>query len=213
MQRTIIQDVSALILILILLFFIRNPYLKTFLCFSAILIYAYNKRGIKEELGFSRPKSINITLINSFLLALGIVLLSYFVFLPLIQKLTGQELELGPFNQVKNNPRILILSLVMGWIIGGLFEETIFRGFMLSRFMNHLPAKMGTIIGILISSFVFGYLHLYQGPTGQILTGIVGMMLAIIYVVNKRNLWLVILTHCFIDTLSLTILYFDIIKI
>ncbi len=122
-------------------------------------------------------------------------------------------MELGVFAQLKGNTNLLVFSLASGWIVGGLLEETIFRSFFISRFINHLPDKIGMAVGIVLSSLLFGYLHAYQGPTGQILTGFTGLLLGTIYVFNKQNIWLCILTHGFIDTLSMTLLYFDLINL
>ncbi len=211
MKPKVIYDLLIFGIILALLLFLGIPYLDLLIAFILILIYTYKKKGIKEELGFSKPESWIKTVMLSFLLGIGIVLLSYYVFLPQIQHLTGHPLELGMFEPLKHNTSLLISSLALGWIVGGLIEETIFRGFIISKFMDHLPAQTGAIIGIVFSSCLFGYLHTYQGPTGQILTGLVGFILAIIYVVNKRNIWLNIFTHGFVNTVSMLLLYFDLI--
>ena len=65
----------------------------------------------------------------------------------------------GVFGQVKNNSTILITSLIISWIVGGLFEETIFRGFMISKFMKHINPKIGAVIGALFTSVLFGFIR------------------------------------------------------
>ena len=185
MKQTIIYDLLIFILVLILLIFLKPSFLSIFLTFFLVLIYCHKKKGINTELGFSKPKNLIRTITYSFLLAIGIVLLSYFILLPQIQTITGYQLDLGMFKQLKGNTNLLILSIVLGWVVGGLIEETIFRGFIVSTFISHLPARIGAIIGVVISSIIFGYLHNYQGVTGQILTGLIGLMLAVIFIINK----------------------------
>lgn len=213
MKRTIIHDFLVSTLVIALLIFLKIPYFNILLALIIVLIYSHKKKGIKTELGFSKPESWIKTIVTASLLALGIILLSYFILLPQIQILTGYQLDLGMFKQLGDNTSLLILSLVLGWVVGGFIEETIFRGFILSKFINHLPNKIGTLLGIIISSAIFGYLHKYQGPSGQVLTGLIGTMFAIIFVLNKRNIWLNIFTHGFVNTFGFILLYFNLINI
>ncbi|UII81063.1 CPBP family intramembrane glutamic endopeptidase [Flagellimonas sp. CMM7] len=213
MKKTVIYDLLVLMLILGLLVFLKVPYLNLLLVFIVVLTYSKNQKGIGIELGFSKPKNLIKIAGLSLFLAMGIVLISYFILLPLIQIITELQLDLGMFKPLKNNPKFLYITLISGWIVGGLFEETIFRGFIISKFINHLPHKTGAIFGIIFSSVIFGYLHTYQGPTGQILNGIVGLIFGIVFVVNGRNLWLNILTHGFVNTISMLVLYSDLVSL
>jgi hypothetical protein len=49
----------------------------------------------------------------------------------------------------------------------------------------------------------FGYGHYYyQGLSGAVVTGAIGLVLGIMFVLFRRNLWPVILWHGIIDTLA-----------
>ncbi len=211
--KAILHDSLALASVILVVVLWKVVYLNLLVAFVFILIYAYNKGGIKEELGFSKPPHLFRTILLAAGLALAFQLIVYVAVWPAIEKLTGQPMELGVFAQLKGNTNLLVFSLASGWIVGGLLEETIFRSFFISRFINQLPDKIGMVVGIILSSLLFGYLHAYQGPTGQILTGFTGLLLGTIYVINKQNIWLCILTHGFIDTISLTVLYFDLVSL
>jgi len=50
-------------------------------------------------------------------------------------------------------------------------------------------------------------MHFYQGAAGMALTGIVGFMLAVAYLAVGRNLWVPIIAHGLIDTVSLVSVY------
>ncbi len=52
---------------------------------------------------------------------------------------------------------------------------------------------------------MFGAAHAYQGPTGMIITGVLGLIFAIMYIASGRNLWLNIVVHGVYDTLSLAL--------
>jgi len=212
MVKNLIHDLIVFLVILVILLFIKIPYVNSVLAFGILTIYAYMRKELASGLGFKRPTNLLKTIGISLGFAVCMILLSYFILLPIIQGFTGQPINLEAFDQLKGNPNILVTNLALGWIIGGLMEETIFRGFMLSAFMRHLPNRIGILIGLIFSSSLFGYMHAYQGISGQILVGLMGLILGIIYVVYKRNLWFVIFTHGFVNTISMLMVYYDVAK-
>ncbi|MBL8514270.1 MAG: CPBP family intramembrane metalloprotease, partial [Betaproteobacteria bacterium] len=56
----------------------------------------------------------------------------------------------------------------------------------------------GTWGGVLLSSAIFGIAHAYQGRTGVLRTAIVGLMVAVLFVVSG-SLWLAIVLHTAVD--------------
>jgi len=89
------------------------------------------------------------------------------------------------------------------WFFGvgltaGITEELLFRGFLLA----YLAAFVGVWPAVVLSSLAFGMGHLYQGGPGSVLkTGIIGLVLAILYVASGQ-LWAPILLHVVIDVSS-----------
>lgn len=86
----------------------------------------------------------------------------------------------------------------------GISEELAYRGFLfyyLSIYLPHLTAPEN----VLLSAFVFGLGHLYQGWKGVISTGIVGFVLAILYVFTG-SLVVPMVVHAIIDLRVLLIL-------
>jgi uncharacterized protein len=70
------------------------------------------------------------------------------------------------------------------WVVvslsAGVCEELLYRGWVLSLF----SAALGSVwMGLLISSILFGFAHVYQGPNAIFGTGIVGAVFGIVYVV------------------------------
>ncbi len=212
MKKTLIYDISIFVLVMLVLLLVNIPYLNILLAFLIVMMYAYAHQGLKDTLGFSAQKNILELVATAIVLAIGIVLVTFFIILKPVENLTGYSLQLGVFEQIKGNFSVYLSSLTIGWIVGGFMEEVIFRGFMISKFMNLLGEKTGAVIGIIFSSCLFGYLHAYQGITGQLLTGFAGFIFALTYILSKRNLWLAILTHGFVNTVSMTLLYFDLLR-
>jgi hypothetical protein len=60
---------------------------------------------------------------------------------------------------------------------------------------------------VLASSLVFGAAHGYQGLAGATGAAEIGLLLGVMYLLNKRNLWMNIVCHGCIDSISLLWLY------
>ena len=53
---------------------------------------------------------------------------------------------------------------------------------------------------------LFGLAHAYQGPTGILVTGSVGLAFGLLYL-RLRTLWALVIAHGLIDTIGLVALY------
>jgi membrane protease YdiL (CAAX protease family) len=82
-------------------------------------------------------------------------------------------------------------------ITAGVCEEIIFRGAFL-YYLNHLPFELSIIAIGIISSLLFGIVHLYQGWKGVFLTSYFGGILFFLFVATG-NLWIPIVLHFLID--------------
>lgn len=85
----------------------------------------------------------------------------------------------------------------------------IFRGFMLDAFERILGGqRQATVLAILLQAIVFALVHAYQGVGGIATTGIVGLLLGIVWWVAGRNLWPGIIIHTILDGSALTAIFF-----
>ena len=82
-------------------------------------------------------------------------------------------------------------------ITAGIVEEVIYRGFALWYLAQFMPLWAG----VLVSSVFFGLGHSYQGLSGSIRTGLVGLAAALLYVVSG-SIWLPIVGHALLDILQ-----------
>ena len=100
--------------------------------------------------------------------------------------------------------------IVVGFVLGGLLEEILFRGFLMTRISEILSKNTKRdILALLFTSLLFGLCHFYQGWSGVISTGFTGFILGLVFLAFNKNLWYSILTHGFVNLTSLTILYLD----
>lgn len=79
----------------------------------------------------------------------------------------------------------------------GVVEEIIYRGFLLWYLAQFMP----TWAAVLLSSVAFGLSHSYQGLSGGIRTGLVGLGFAVLYVISG-SIWLPIIGHALLDILQ-----------
>jgi membrane protease YdiL (CAAX protease family) len=104
-------------------------------------------------------------------------------------------------------PGRTILPLV---IFVGLWEELVFRGFLLGRLRAALPAPEGRerrrdAAAVVLTALFFGAGHGYQGPLGLMQTSVAGVVLGTL-AVRRGSLWPAIGTHLAIDLFGLVLI-------
>lgn len=113
------------------------------------------------------------------------------------------------FANLPGNTPVFIYWVVLSWVVGGFVEEMLFRGMLISRFERLLSGGgLAVAIAVILQSAVFGQQHFYyQGWAGALATGGIALISGVIYVLLKRNLWALILSHGAANTIGLTLIY------
>ena len=190
-----------------LVVFTPVPYLGVLLGVTYVLILSYFTDGL-GALGFRMPPiGFTKTALLALAMAMVIQLIAHFVLMPAIKSVTHESLKMPGFELIQNNFLTYTSYLIIGWLLGGLMEEVLFRGFLLTRIQTLIGGKVGEVVAVITTSVFFGFLHAYQGITGQILIGFMGLVLGGFFILNNKNIWLNVLMHGFINTISLTALY------
>lgn len=159
-------------------------------------------------LGFFPPESWVNTLLWSIVLGAVIQLLSTLWIEPFSDKLTHSNTDHSAFEHLRGNLKNFLLMLVVVWVVVAFVEEVIFRGYMLGEIAALIgTSTLAVILNLLVSSILFGLAHWYQGKSGVLSTGLVGALLGILFIASGYNLWLPILTHGFIDTVGLFMIF------
>ncbi|MEM8508156.1 MAG: CPBP family intramembrane glutamic endopeptidase [Bacteroidota bacterium] len=190
---------------------VRIGYLENSVISILIVIANYIEYKGKPftALGFQREK---FTFKNIFVLAplvaLGLFTFYVFALVPGITKLTGAPIDYSAFNQLVGNLPASLVALALVWATAGFGEEIIFRGYFMRQFVKFFgESKVSIVLNIVLLSCFFGFMHSYQGITGQLVTGIVGALLALIFYLRKYDLWFVIAVHGFFDTFAIVCVY------
>jgi membrane protease YdiL (CAAX protease family) len=127
---------------------------------------------------------------------------------PLLQRITGQSIDLSQFAGLKGNLPALIVFMAVSWTEAAFIEEMFFRGYLLNRFIDLAgQERFGIALALLGNAAIFGFAHAYQGLTGVLDTALAGLVLGLLYFLARKNLWLPILTHGIIDTVGFLLIY------
>jgi len=82
-------------------------------------------------------------------------------------------------------------------ITAGIVEEVVYRGFVIWYLSQYMPV-WGAVV---VSSVAFGLGHSYQGASGALRTGLVGLAFGVLYVMTG-SIWLPIIAHALLDLLQ-----------
>lgn len=189
----------------------RTPF-ENIIISIIILIANYIEYNGKpfSALGFQREKfnSINL-LVFAPLTAFGLFVFYVFVIVPGIEMLTGVPIDYSSMSQLEGNLQVTIVWLILVWATAGFGEEIIFRGYFMRQFVKFFgDSKISLAINILIFCSFFGYMHMQQGITGQLVAASVGALLCLIFYMRKYDLWFMIMLHGFFNTLGILSFYF-----
>lgn len=160
-----------------------------------------------SALGFYPPANWAQTILLGLALGIGIQILGVVLIEPLSEKLTNTRHDHSVLDGVRGNWKALVQWLVMVWVLVAFLEEMLFRGFLMGEIARGIGVGAGALtLNVVFTSVVFGFAHGYQESCGIISTGVVGALLALIFVWSDFNLWLVIFTHGFIDTIGIAMI-------
>jgi hypothetical protein len=175
---------------------------------SVILIVIAARRGETSfaQMGLIQPENWLSTVLLGLLIGSGLSLLFIMLIEPLIEHITKQPHDMSVVAGVRGNWKALLSWLVLVWVVVAVGEEVIYRGFLMSQIIKLLGTSLlALLLNVLITSIIFGLSHSYQGRSGPWSTGIIGACLAVIYILSGFNLWLPILVHGVINTVSLIV--------
>jgi hypothetical protein len=135
--------------------------------------------------------------------------LGLYVIEPVLARLSSGELpDVTMFRPIIGDEFRLAVWLVLVWTVAAFMEEMVFRGWIMTRVAEVGRFSSGAwAAAVVVSSVIFGAVHLYQGASGVIATGLTGAVFAGLYLATGRNLWAAILAHGFMDTVGFVMIY------
>ena len=145
-------------------------------------------------------------------LAALILAMAGFIFGSIIMmNLTGvpQQADVSGYDYLQGNPTLFVVSLVSIYFFSSFGEEVIYRGFLITRLEDLFGGDRKALVwAVLASSLIFGLAHFGWGVTGMVQTAFMGLALSVSFVMFKRNLWVLVATHAYMDSALIWPLYF-----
>jgi membrane protease YdiL (CAAX protease family) len=159
-------------------------------------------------IGLRWPASWRNTVLIALAAAATRIILSSLVIDPLTSHLWPAKGP-GGFAEITGHTLVALRWLLIVWTFAAFGEEISYRGYLLTRAADvGNRSRIAYWIGVLLVSVLFGYGHYYKGPSGIVDSGMAGLVLGTAYLLSRRNLWVCILAHGFIDTFGVIALYF-----
>lgn len=165
-----------------------------------------------RDLGLKRGGLKAKTIITGMLSAILLNRLMAWVYYPLIHYFFAYNAsEYTEYNFIKESFATYLLIVWASWLIGGFYEEVVFRGYIQATLQRMFPAAKDAfwVCGVL-TMVLFGLYHWQQGIFGMVHAGLAGLFWTWMLRRFKGNLWYPIVSHAAYDTLTLTLIYLGI---
>lgn len=166
------------------------------------------RRGTSwDEVGLGRPRSWIRTIALGAVVAVVIFVVTQVVLRSLVLPLVGAP-DSSRFAAIAGSPLLLSGGLFSVWTAAAFGEEILYRGYVMQRLAQLAGDGAWAWLGAAIAQcIVFGLIHFYQGLSGIVITGFVGLQFGLALLVVRRNLWVLIIAHGLIDTVSLVLIF------
>jgi CAAX protease family protein len=165
-----------------------------------------------RALGLRRPDQPSSVVMLGIAIGIGYQFAGLHAVEPAIAWLTQSGLpDVSAFRSLVGDEARLAFWLVLSWTMAAFMEELVFRGWLLSRVAEISGFSRGAWVGAaVVSSALFGAVHLYQGLSGVLATALTGAVFSALYLLSGRNLWGCILAHGTLDTTGFLLIYFGV---
>lgn len=162
-----------------------------------------------RDVGLTRNRSWPLTL--AFGVGAGLLMEGFelFVSQPLLIRITGRQPDFSDFQAIHGKLKLLLLFIALAWTLAAFGEEMVWRGYLMNRVADlGKRTRVAWTISLVVVNLVFGSAHSYQGITGIIDEGLMGVLLGLMYLGAGCNLFVPIIAHGVADTVDMLLIFF-----
>ena len=157
---SIIQDIGFILFLVVFPHAVPLPfYSYAVICFLAIFLVIRGEGRTLKDLGLDKKNLSLRAILLGILSALAWVIFMQILYIPVIKHLFNVP-DYTEYNFIRSSIARLIMTIVAAWIIGGFYEEVVFRGYI----QNLLEKKLSKGMGPLLSLDLFFYPHCLFPP-------------------------------------------------
>lgn len=165
--------------------------------------------GGLAAMGLRWPVSARTTLGWALLVTLAITCIVTPFVEPLVNRLTGTDVDYSGYGALKGNLPVALSLLGKAMLSAAIGEELVYRGFLLHQLSALFGGgRLAMVAAVVLGSAVFGYAHAPQGLSGMLVTGIAGAIAGAVWFASGRNLWAAMLAHALVDAWGIATLYY-----
>lgn len=214
LRRTIAEPVIIAFLVLFPHYVPLPFYSYALVCFLLIVFYLKRQNKTLADVGLTRKGLSVHTFVVGILSAILWMAFIKIVYFPFINHFFRDYIsDYTEYDFIKNNIKKLLAIMLAAWVVGGFYEEIVFRGFiqrtMQKWFSNY---SLSFWMAGLLTSILFGLYHWQQGIFGVIPATLGGLYWTYLLKRYKGNLWYPIVSHASYDTIALIMIYFGILN-
>ena len=179
-------------------------------CLAVLIFYLRRQKKTLRDLGLKRDGLTADTFVIGILSALFWIAFNKWVYHPFITHFFSIE-PYTEYDFIRKKLSNLIITLVAAWIIGGFYEEIVFRGFIQTTIRGwFIKSRHSFWLAGLLTSILFGVYHWQQGIFGITPSALGGLFWTFLLWRYKGNLWYPIISHAVYDTIALVMIYFGV---
>ncbi|MCL2404380.1 MAG: CPBP family intramembrane metalloprotease [Defluviitaleaceae bacterium] len=153
------------------------------------------------DIGFRSISLHQNTWVTTIALVLGGLYTIIILISMLVLKYNKDEPEVSLYSQTKKGR----LTMLYTAATAGVCEEIIYRGF-LFFLIQSIFSNIPTLLVLIVSSVIFGCVHVYQGASGIARTTVIGLIFGLLFLATD-SLILPMFLHFLIDIAAITSLY------
>jgi len=166
------QDLLKIFIIALLVLFphfVPLPfYSYAVVCLAVIVFYLRRNKKTLRDLGLKRNGLTAHTFVVGILSALLWIAFNKWVYHPFITHFFAVE-PYTEYDFIRNKLATLLITIIAAWIIGGFYEEIVFRGFIQTTIQEWFKKfKFPFWLAGLLTSILFGLYHWQQGIFGVV---------------------------------------------
>lgn len=166
-------------------------------------------RGLRwRDVGLSRNRSWGKVLLLGVAGGFALEVIEIYITQPLLIRITEKQPDLSDFAVLHGNLKYTLVALGLAWTLAAFGEEMVWRGYLMSRVADLGDrTRAAWMASLLVVNCGFGMAHAYQGVTGIIDEGFMGVLLGIFYCATGCNLIVPIVAHGVSDTIDVLLLF------
>lgn len=196
---------SAFVIVAVLGTILIAPTWETvFAAALAVILNVIGPENWKVDFGLLRRVPWR-TIIVAILAGIALFFFVKLFLQPACDRITHHVRDLHSFDRIRQHPGMAVMLIVKTMLAAGLCEEIIFRGTLLQRLRLLFGwSRWATVASVLLTTAIFSSFHWYQGPSGLLLTAILGLIDSLVYVCTGYRLIYSVILHLVYDTLALS---------